>query len=50
MKGLNYMDLIPLLLEQIKELKKSIPNQSTLNIDGMILTKNDIYKLKQLIN
>ena len=49
MKSMNYTDLIPLLIEQIKELKKTIPNQSTLNIDGIILTKTDIIKLKQLI-
>ena len=48
-KSMNYMELIPLLLEQIKELKKTIPNQETLNIDGAILTKSDILKLKQLI-
>ena len=29
--------------------KKTIPNQETLNIDGAILTKSDILKLKQLI-
>ena len=49
MKSMNYMELIPLLLEQIKELKKYIPNPETLNIDGAILTKSDILKLKQLI-
>jgi hypothetical protein len=48
-KSMNYIELIPLLLEHIKELKKTIPNQDTLNIDGAILTKSDILKLKQLI-
>ena len=55
MKTMNYMELIPLLLEQIKELKKSIPNPETvntnvLNIGGVTLTSNELLKLKQLIN
>ena len=55
MKSLNYMDLIPLLLEQIKELKRSIPNPNVLNtnvlnIGGVSLTANELLKLKQLIN
>jgi hypothetical protein len=55
MKSLNYMDLIPLLLEHIKDLKKSIPNQNVINtnlinIGGVTLTANDILKIKQLIN
>ena len=50
MKSLNYIELIPLLLEQIKELKKSVPNQNIINIDGVTLNKNELLKLKQLIN
>ena len=55
MKAINYIELIPLLLEQIKELKKSVPNQNTINtnvinIGGVTLTSNDLLKLKQLIN
>ena len=50
MKAVNYSDLIPLLLEQIKELKKSIPNQNVLNIGGVTLTANELQKLKQLLN
>ena len=55
MKAVNYSDLIPLLLEQIKELKKSIPNQNVvntnvLNIGGVTLNANELQKLKQLIN
>jgi hypothetical protein len=50
MKSLNYIELIPLLLEQIKELKKSIPNPNVLNIGGVTLTANELLKLKQLIN
>ena len=50
MKSLNYIELIPLLLEQIKELKKSVPNQNIINIDGVTLNKNELSKLKQLIN
>jgi hypothetical protein len=60
MKSMNYIELIPLLLEQIKELKKSIPNQETvntnvvntdvLNIGGVSLTANELLKLKKLIN
>ena len=50
MKSMNYIELIPLLLEQIKELKKSVPNQNIINIDGVTLNKNELSKLKQLIN
>jgi hypothetical protein len=55
MKSMNYIDLIPLLLEQIKELKKSIPNTeivntNVLNIGGVTLTANELLKLKQLLN
>ena len=54
-KSLNYIELIPLLLEQIKELKKSIPspetvNTNVLNIGGVTLTADELYKLKQLLN
>jgi hypothetical protein len=50
MKLINYIELIPLLLEQIKELKKTIPNPNVLNIGGVTLTSNELLKLKQLIN
>jgi hypothetical protein len=50
MKSLNYVELIPLLLEQIKELKKSIPNPNVINIGGVTLTANELLKLKQLIH
>ena len=50
MKAVNYTDLIPLLLDQIKELKKSIPNQNVLNIGGVTLNANELQKLKQLLN
>jgi len=50
MKSLRYIELIPLLLEQIKELKKSIPNPNVLNIGGVTLTANELFKLKQIIN
>ena len=55
MKLMNYVELIPLLLEQIKELKKSIPNPNlvntnVLNIGGVTLTANELLKLKQLLN
>ena len=49
-KTLNYIDLIPLLLEQIKELKKTIPNPNVINIGGVTLNANELQKLKQLIN
>ena len=55
MKSMNYIELIPLLLDQIKELKKSIPNPNlvntnVLNIGGVTLTANELLKLKQLLN
>ena len=60
MKTVNYIDLIPLLLEQIKELKKSIPNPTVvntnavntnvLNIGGVTLNATELQKLKQLLN
>jgi hypothetical protein len=55
MKSLNYLDIIALLLEQVKELKKSIPNPNTintnvLNIGGVTLSANELLKIKQLIN
>jgi hypothetical protein len=50
MKSLNYIELIPLLLEQIKELKKTIPNQNVINIGGVTLNSNELLKLKHMIN
>ena len=50
---MNYIELIPLLLDKIKELNTiittTLPKPDTLNIDGVTLTKSDILKLKQLI-
>jgi len=50
MKSLNYIELIPLLLEQIKELKNLISNKNSINIGGVSLTRDELFKLKQLIN
>jgi hypothetical protein len=48
MKSLNYDDIIPLAVANIKSLKKTIPNDKTICIDGVCLTKEDIIKLKKL--
>ena len=50
MKALKYIDIIPLLIEHIKDLKKSIPNPNVINIGGVTLTSTELYKLKQLLN
>jgi hypothetical protein len=54
MKSLNYIELIPLLLDKIKELNTiittTLPKPDTINIDGVTLNKSELLKLKQLIN
>ena len=54
MKSLNYESLIPLLLDQIKDLtniiNNTLPNPNVINIGGVTLTSNELLKLKQLIN
>ena len=54
MKSVNYESLIPLLLDQIKDLtniiNKTLPNPNVLNIGGVTLTANELLKLKKLIN
>jgi hypothetical protein len=48
MKSVNYDDFIPLAIENIKDLKRTIPNNKQVCIDGVCLTKEDILKLKNL--
>jgi len=52
MKSLNYDDIIPLTVENIKNINKKInslaPNNKQVCLDGVCLTKDDIIKLKNL--
>ena len=50
MKGLSYIELIPLMLEHIKDLKKCIPNSNIINIGGVTFTAIELFKLKKLLN
>jgi hypothetical protein len=48
MKSLNYDDIIPLTVANIKDIRKSIPDNKSLCIDGVCLNKNDLINLKKL--
>jgi hypothetical protein len=46
MKSLNYSELIPITIANIKDIKKSIPNNKQICIEDVCVTKNDLLKLK----
>jgi len=48
MKSLNYDDIIPLTVANIKDIRKNIPNSQTLCIDDVCLNKNDLINLKKM--
>ena len=48
MKSLNYDDIIPLTVANIKDIRKNIPDNKSLCIDGICLNKNDLINLKKL--
>jgi hypothetical protein len=50
MKSLNYDDIIPLTVANIKDIRKNIPDAKSLCIDGICLNKNDLINLKKLSN
>ena len=47
-KSMNYDDIIPLTVANIKDIRKSIPDNKSLCIDGVCLNKNDLINLKKL--
>jgi len=46
MKSLNYTDFIPITVANIKDMRKNIPNNKSLCIDDVCLTKNDLINIK----
>ena len=50
MKSLKYDDFIPLAVGNIQQLKKSIPDDKSLCIEGVCLNKKDVQYLKKLVS
>lgn len=49
MKGLNYDDIIPLTVANIKDIKQNLPNQNTLCLGDVCITKEDLKALKEKV-